>query len=120
MPTKRRSTPRRMPDPALLDMIARRFRALAEPSRLTVLHALEAGPLTVTELVEAVGLSQGNLSKHLQLLHANGLVVRRRDGLFVHYSLADDRVLQLCELMCGRLDDELAIASVTMRKRKRA
>jgi ArsR family transcriptional regulator len=101
-------------------MIARRFRALGEPSRLSVLHALEAGPLTVTELIEAVGLSQGNLSKHLQLLHANGLVARRRDGLFVYYSLADDRVLQLCELMCGRLDDELAMASVTVRKGRRA
>jgi len=100
-------------------MIARRFRALGDPSRLSVLHSLEAGPLTVTELVEAVGLSQGNLSKHLQLLHANGLVARRREGLFVHYSLADDRVLQLCELMCGRLDEELAIASVAVRKGRR-
>jgi DNA-binding transcriptional ArsR family regulator len=100
-------------------MIARRFRALGDPSRLSVLHSLEAGPLTVTELVEAVGLSQGNLSKHLQLLHANGLVARRREGLFVHYSLADDRVLQLCELMCSRLDEELAIASVAVRKGRR-
>lgn len=119
MPTPRRPRTPRVPDPELLGLIARRFRALAEPSRLSVLHALEAGPLTVTELVDVVGLSQGNLSKHLQLLHANGLVARRRDGLFVHYSLADDRVLQLCELMCGRLDEELAVASATVGKRRR-
>ncbi len=97
---------RRSPTPELLELVAGRFRALAEPARLTILHALEAGALTVTELVERTGMAQGNLSKHLQQLYARGFLSRRRDGLFVHYALADDDVLRLCELMCGRLESE--------------
>jgi DNA-binding transcriptional ArsR family regulator len=110
----------RMPTPELLAMVARRFRALAEPSRLAVLHSLEHGPLTVTDLVEVTGLTQGNVSKHLQQLHATGFVSRNRQGLYVHYALADERVLALCELMCDRLESELDAAGETVKQRRRA
>jgi DNA-binding transcriptional ArsR family regulator len=91
----------------LLERVAARFRALAEPARLAILHALQDGEQTVTTLVERTGLAQGNLSKHLQQLYAAGFLTRRRDGLFVHYALADDGVLQLCSLMCDRLDEDV-------------
>lgn len=107
--TPARGSPvRRTPTPALLDLVAGRFRALGEPARLGILHALEHGPCTVTQLVDRTGLGQANLSKHLQQLHAAGFVSRSKRGMFVDYALADERVLQLCELMCGRLDEELA------------
>lgn len=99
-------------------MVAARFRALAEPARLGILHALEHGPLTVTELVAETGMGQGNLSKHLQQLHASGFLSRTRRGLFVHYALADDKVLALCELMCGRLEDDLTAARATITGRR--
>ena len=111
---------RRAPTPELLGMVAARFRALAEPARLTVLHALEDGPRSVTALVARTGLSQANLSKHLQQLHASGFVSRTRRGAFVDYALADDRVLQLCELMCGRLEEDLAQARETLAERRTA
>jgi hypothetical protein len=47
-------------------------------------------------------------SKHLQMLHSARFVSRRRNGLFIFYELADDDVLRLCEMVCGRLDDETA------------
>jgi len=97
----------REPTPDLLELVAGRFRALAEPTRLAILHALEKGERTVTELVEATGLGQGNLSKHLQQLHSCGFVSRRRDGLFVYYALADKDVLRLCEIMCNRLENDI-------------
>lgn len=96
----------RQATPELLERVAGRFRALAEPARLAVLHALEDGECSVSELVERTGLAQGNLSKHLQQLYAAGFVSRRRDGLFVQYALADEGVLQLCALMCERLDED--------------
>lgn len=104
-----RSRPRikREPTPELLALVAARFRALAEPARLAILHALEGRERTVTELVESTGLGQGNLSKHLQQLHACGFVSRRREGLFVYYELADTDVLALCEIMCNRLETDL-------------
>ena len=79
------------------ERMAERFRALAEPARLQILHALREGEMTVSRLIEATGLGQANLSKHLQLLHAGGFVARRKEGLFVYYTLADVDTLQLLE-----------------------
>lgn len=87
----------------LLEQIAERFKALAEPARLRILDALRHGELTVGELGEKTRLNQANLSKHLQLLHALTFVVRRKDGLYVRYRLRSDDVFALCEIMCGRL-----------------
>ena len=89
--------------PETIRAVAERFKALAEPARLSVLNELRAGPRSVSELIDATGLNQANLSKHLQLLHAHGFVGRRRDGLFVIYELADRSVFDLCDIMCGQL-----------------
>jgi DNA-binding transcriptional ArsR family regulator len=99
--------PRLKLTPEMLEMIAVRFKVLAESARLGILSCLRDGEMTVGDLVEATGLGQANVSKHLQLLHSNGFVERRKEGLFVHYRLADERVFQLCEMMCGRLEAEL-------------
>ena len=92
--------------PDVLVLVAERFKALAEPARLQIMNELRAGELTVGELVEATGLGQANVSKHLQMLHAMHFVSRRKDGLFVYYALADRTVFQLCDIMCGRLEAE--------------
>jgi DNA-binding transcriptional ArsR family regulator len=92
--------------PELLDLVADRFKALAEPARLNILNALRDREMTVTELMEATGLGQANASKHLQLLHSLGFVERRKEGLYVHYRLADEDVFKLCDIMCGRLAQE--------------
>jgi DNA-binding transcriptional ArsR family regulator len=95
--------------PELLQLVAERFKALAEPARLEILNALREGEMTVSELVDATGLGQANLSKHLQLLLAHGFVVRRKEGLFAYYELADRDVFKLCDLVCGRLASEAAV-----------
>jgi ArsR family transcriptional regulator len=104
----------------LFDQIADRFKALGEPARLRILDALRTGELTVGDLCERTGLNQANLSKHLQLLHTLGFVGRRKDGLFVYYSLKDKDVFQLCDIMCGRLDGATSVSAVTSRHRPRA
>ena len=91
----------------VLTLIAERLKALAEPARLQILNALRKGERTVTELGEATGLGQANLSKHLRLLHTLGFVARRKEGLFVYYGLADDTVFQICDVMCDRLGEEM-------------
>jgi ArsR family transcriptional regulator len=93
--------------PDQLRLIAERFKALAEPSRLEILNALKGGERTVSEVLELTGLGQANVSKHLQLLYAAGFVQRRKDGVTTRYRLADNDVFRLCELMCGRLDREV-------------
>lgn len=92
--------------PEMIELVAERFRALAEPARLHIMQALRGGEQTVGELVEATGLGTANVSKHLQLLHGAGFVTRRKDGLYVYYGLAGEDVFRLCDLMCGRLAAE--------------
>jgi len=93
--------------PAVIEMVAKRFKALAEPSRLSILSELRSGELCVNEIVERTGMSQAVASKHLRILHERGFVARRRDGVFVIYGLADDDVFALCDLVCGRIEREL-------------
>lgn len=89
--------------PKTMELVAERFRALGEPARLSILHALRNGERCVGDLEGVTGLNQANLSRHLQVLSGAGMVRRRKDGLFVFYALADAHVLRLCELMCGRV-----------------
>ena len=92
--------------PEMLELVADRFKVLAEPARLELLNHLRSGEMTVSDLVDESGLAQANVSKHLRLLHSAGFVRRRKDGLFVYYALADRGVFQLCDIMCERLDAE--------------
>lgn len=93
--------------PEILTLVAERFKVLAEPARLQILNCLRKRELTVSEIIEDTELGQANVSKHLQLLHAQGFVSRRKEGLYVYYALADQHVFQLCDIMCARLDADL-------------
>ncbi len=97
--------------PELLELIADRFKVLAEPARLNILNALRDGEMTVSQLMASTGLGQANTSKHLQLLHNYGFVERRKEGLYVHYRLANEDVFRLCDIMCGRLEKEMDLRS---------
>ena len=75
-----------------LALKAKLFNGFADLSRLAILETLRAGPQSVSELVEATGLSQSNASNHLACLHDCGLVAREQRGRYVYYRLSDDRV----------------------------
>src|SRR5258708_4379530 len=70
-------------------------KALASPYRLEILELLAQGERTVESLVGEMGLSTANASQHLQALKQANLVRTRRQGLFIHYSLADPAVFEL-------------------------
>jgi ArsR family transcriptional regulator len=92
-----------------LQILARRFRALGDPTRLALLQALFDQERTVQELCALTDTTQANASKHLALLFEQGLVARRRDGLFTRYRIADPTLEQLCRLVCGSLADRHAV-----------
>jgi ArsR family transcriptional regulator len=96
-----------LPDEAL-EMVARRFAVLAEPMRLRLIQALFDGEKNVTELVDATGGTQANVSRHLQTLTAAHILGRRKEGLQVFYKIADPTIPKLCELVCGSLEKTLA------------
>lgn len=96
------------PIPApLIEIIARRFRLLGEPMRVRVLDLLRCREeASVGEIAEALETSQQNVSKHLTALHEAEIVGRRKEGNRVLYSIADQSVLAICELVCGRLAEQ--------------
>ena len=98
--------PHPLPDD-LVELIARRFRAVGEPMRIRLLDQLRDGEATVGELSDAVGASQQNISKHLAVLADAGILGRRKDGTHVYYRIVDEGVLTLCEDVCGSLQQQL-------------
>jgi DNA-binding transcriptional ArsR family regulator len=97
------------PLPAVLaELIAQRFRVIGEPMRIRILDQLREGPATVSELRDALGTTQQNVSKHLVVLHQAGIVGREKEGTRVRYSIADESVFDLCEQVCGGLRRRIA------------
>ena len=90
-----------------LELIASRFRLLAEPTRLKILHTLGKDELNVTEIVARTGLSQANVSKQLGALLDARIVSRRKEGLASNYKVTDETIFALCDVVCTRLKDEL-------------
>ena len=74
-------------------------RALADPKRLCVLESLAVGELSVSELAGRVACQVPNMSQHLAVLRAAGLVATRREGSTVFYRLTDPRVLEAYQLL---------------------
>jgi len=102
---KHSAASKQLPD-AALELIAHRFRALSEPVRLKLLNTLMQGEKNVTQLVEAAGTGQANVSKHLSILKQAGMITTRRDGLATMCSISDPAIHQLCEIMCEKLKGE--------------
>jgi len=91
----------------MLGRIAQRFRLLGDPLRLRLLHLMAKGERAVGDLVTETGAGQANVSKHLALLLREGLVSRRKQGLQVFYAVQDPRVFELCDVVCGGLNEHL-------------
>jgi DNA-binding transcriptional ArsR family regulator len=93
----------------LVELVAERFRVLGEPLRIKLLERLRDGEASVGELRAAVDASQQNVSKHLGILHAAGMVSREKRGNRTVYAISDPSIFELCELVCGgirrRLDE---------------
>jgi ArsR family transcriptional regulator len=91
-----------------IELIAARFRALGEVSRLRLIVAIGNGEKNVSQLVAATGLTQANVSRHLQTLTDAGILVRRKEGVCVFYSTADPTVFILCEVVGTSLQKRLS------------
>jgi DNA-binding transcriptional ArsR family regulator len=96
----------------LVDVKAKLFRGLSDPSRLSILEALREKPQTVSQIVNRVGLSQPSASMHLQCLWCCGLVDRETVGRYTIYRLKSRKVLRLLETsqalledVCGRIEE---------------
>jgi DNA-binding transcriptional ArsR family regulator len=97
----------------VFDAVARYFGLLAEPTRLKILHAICNSEQSVSAIVLATGATQTNVSRHLALLLAAGVVSRRRQGTAALYKVTDREFVEICRTVCvriaGRIDAGLPL-----------
>lgn len=103
-------------DNAQLEAVAGMFSVLSEDSRLRILQALQAGPLSVGELVEQTGMKQANVSRQLGTLLAAGIIARRQDGNRAIYSIALPMVFELCSLVCAGVAEQAAMRAAALKR----
>ena len=89
-----------------LQAVSERFRILSDPMRLRILQQLQDGEKTVSDLVDATGASQPNVSKHLSILKSAGLVNRRQSGNLAYFSIGAPFVFELCAIVCEGIRKE--------------
>jgi DNA-binding transcriptional ArsR family regulator len=88
------------------ELVARRLKALADPSRLAVLRLLCGGERCVTEIVDETGLGQANVSKHLRILLGEGFVLARRERRNVFYRLSNGVSEEICAIICRSIREQ--------------
>ena len=96
-------------------------KTLANPKRQMILDQLREREMTVNELVELTGITQANLSQHLAILRAKGIVATRRQGINVFYSIADPKIIKAFDLISEVLEESIqsqnqAISSAISKK----
>lgn len=94
-----RSVSRAAAEQRLLELHAATCNILAHPTRLAMIEALRNGERSVTDLVQAVGTSAGNVSQHLGAMRDAGVVESRREGRYAFYRITDTRILTAFRLM---------------------
>lgn len=94
---------------AVFAVVASYFSVMSEPMRLKIMHAICEEEKSVNGIVEAVGATQTNVSRHLGLMYRAGVVSKRRNGNQVFYRIADPAMVEICRAVCvqiaGRIDE---------------
>ena len=98
----------------VLHRISDVLKAMADPTRLKILHNLQNQERCVSDILDTVGGSQANVSKHLSVLKRAGLVDCRRQGLNVYYRIIDTGVFTICRNICDSLELRLDQAHQTI------
>ena len=86
-------------DKSLYEMQAEVCKTLTNPKRIEILNTLQNEEKTVTELVNALGVSKANVSQHLAVMRHKGILATRRVGVNIYYRVANAKVLEACSLM---------------------
>lgn len=102
----------------LLDYLADYFSVLGEPMRLRILNLLCDGEKCVQEIVAASQTSQANVSKHLKVMLSAGILQRRTVGTAAYYSIADNVIFELCDLVYQCLSSRVEIQASQFRREK--
>ena len=97
----------RNPSIEIFERQARICRAFGHPARLQILHRLGEGELGSSELQDQLSLSKTNVSQHLAILKAAGVLTTRRSGKQIYCRLAMPEVKEACQLICKVLENQI-------------
>jgi DNA-binding transcriptional ArsR family regulator len=75
------------------------FQALAHPTRIAIVEALRRGEASAGQIIEQLGLEQANASQHLSVLRSKQIVVSRKEGNQVFYSLRDPVLIEVLDVL---------------------
>lgn len=103
----------------LFETVSGYFGLLAEPTRLKILNAICEEERSVSDIVERVGSSQTNVSRHLNMMYGRGVLKRRREGATVYYAVSDANLVSLCRTACVHLAAQQEDAPLTRRSVRR-
>lgn len=87
----------------VFDMAAELFRVMSAPMRLKIISCLRDGEKNVSYLLSRIDTTQPNMSQHLNTLYQAGVLGKRRKGAQIHYRIVDERVAELCRVVCTRM-----------------
>ena len=96
------------PEAELLQLQALLCQALSDPKRLRILYRIAEHEVSVDEIAQDLRMSMSNVSQHLGVLKARGLVRSRREGNSILYELAHPEIMQACEVLRRLLSKQLA------------
>ena len=91
-------------------------KTISNPKRQAILDTIRDSELTVSQLIDKTGINQANISQHLAILRSKGVVVTRRDGNNIYYSLADPKIIKAYDLISEVLRDSIISKGQTIKK----
>ena len=93
----------------VFEVVAAYFSMMSEPTRIKIIHAICQKEKSVNEIVEDLGATQTNVSRHLGLMYRSGVVARRKEGNQVFYRISDQAMVDICRTVCikiaGQIDE---------------
>jgi len=91
----------------IFELQAELCKTLANPKRLEILSALKDGEKRVTDLVAIIGISKANVSQHLAFMRHKGIVMTRKEGVYIFYSLTSQKIIKACSIMREVLTEQM-------------
>jgi ArsR family transcriptional regulator len=98
----------------LYRMQAEFCKGMSHPKRIQIIAVLKGGEKSVNELARLTGIPQANMSQHLSILRQLGLLVTRREGTNIYYSISDGRIVEACELVRSCIGERLKKSQVVL------
>lgn len=91
----------------VFQVVASYFSLLSEPMRLQIMHAICEKEKSVSQIVEELGATQTNISRHLNLMHRHGVLARRKEGNQIFYRVSDASMIEICRSVCNRIAGQM-------------